>query len=191
MKKWLFIAFGLTFLSGGFLYVWLGYEMDYGFENKASGENEYVIILGAKVNPGGVPSLTLANRLQVAADYLHNYPHVIAIVSGGQGADEDRTESSVMKEYLLAEGIASKRILVEDEATSTYENLLYSKRLLPEEVTEVTIISNDFHLRRASYLAEKIGFQVDVLAAPTPKIVETKMRLRERLALLKTFILGQ
>lgn len=191
MKKWLFVAIGLTLISGGVLFVWLGNEMDRGVEKKATGENEYAIILGAKVNPGGVPSLALANRLQVATDYLHKYPHVIAVVSGGQGADEDRTEASVMKDYLLAEGIAPERILVEDEATSTYENLVYSKQLLPEDVTEVTIISNDFHLRRASYLAEKIGFHVDVHAAPTPKIVETKMRMRERLALLKTFIFGQ
>ncbi|MEK4425694.1 YdcF family protein [Solibacillus sp. FSL K6-1523] len=191
MKKWLFVVFGVTIISSGVLYVWLGNEMDRGVEKKASGENEYAIILGAKVNPGGVPSLSLANRLQVATDYLHKYPHVIAVVSGGQGADEDRTEASVMKDYLLAEGIAPERILVEDEATSTYENLLYSKRLLPEDVTKITIISNDFHLKRASYLAEKIGFQPDIVAAPTPKIVEAKMRLRERLALLKTYVVGQ
>ncbi|MGE7021677.1 YdcF family protein [Solibacillus cecembensis] len=191
MKKWLFAAFGLTLISGGLLYVWLGNEMDRGVEKKATGENEYAIILGAKVNPGGVPSLALANRLQVATDYLHKYPHVIAVVSGGQGADEDRTEASVMKDYLLAEGITPERILVEEVATSTYENLLYSKQLLPEDVTNITIISNDFHLTRANYLAEKIGFQADVVAAPTPKIVEAKMRLRERLALLKTYILGQ
>ncbi|MEG0473117.1 MAG: YdcF family protein [Solibacillus sp.] len=191
MKRWLFVAFGVTVLCGAALYVWLGNEMDRGVEKKATGEHEYAIILGAKVKPGGVPSLSLANRLKVAADYLHKYPHVIAVVSGGQGADEDRTEASVMKDYLLEEGIAPERILVEDEATSTYENLLYSKRLLPEYVTNITIISNDFHLRRASHLAEKIGFQPDVVAAPTPKIVETKMRLRERLALLKTYVVGQ
>ncbi|ATP40597.1 vancomycin resistance protein [Solibacillus sp. R5-41] len=191
MKKWLFFAFGITVLCGSAVYVWLGHEMDRGVEKKATGENEYVIILGAKVKPGGVPSLALANRLQVAAEYLHKHPHVIAVVSGGQGADEDRTEASVMKDYLLAEGITSERILVEDEATSTYENLLYSKRLLPDDVTNITIISNDFHLRRASYLAEKIGLEADVVAAPTPKIVEAKMRFRERLALLKTYILGQ
>lgn len=165
--------------------------MDRGVEKKATGENEYVIILGAKVKPGGVPSSALANRLKMAAAYLHDYPRIVAIVSGGQGADEDRTEASVMKDYLVALGIASERILVEDQSTSTYENLLFSKQLLPTNVTNITIISNDFHLKRASYLAEKMDLHVDVLAAPTPKIVEFKMRTRERLALLKTYLVGQ
>ena len=63
--------------------------------------------------------------------------------------------------------------------------------LLPEGVTEVTIISSDFHLARAQDLAKRLGLEVDVVAAKTPKVVETKLRLREKLALLKTWIIGR
>lgn len=190
MNKWLFLVIGIGLVGGG-LYIWLGHEIKQGMENKADGTNEFVVVLGAKVKPGGVPSLSLANRLDVAAEYLHKHPHVKAVVSGGQGEDEDRTEASVMFDCLVDKGISPERILIEDKSTSTYENLLFSKQLLPDDIDGITIISNDFHLTRASYLAKKIGLQSDVVAAPTPKVVEFKSHIRERMALIKTFIVGQ
>lgn len=190
MKKWLIV--GVVILTiPAIVYIWLGTEMDKATEKKANGSNDYAIILGAKVKPGGIPSLSLKYRLDAAADYLHQYPHVTAIVSGGQGADEDQTEASVMYDYLVQVGIDAERILIEDKSTSTYENLKFSQQLLTENTTNITIISNDFHLKRAAILAMKFGLDSDVVAAPTPKVVELKSRIRERAALLKTYFLGQ
>lgn len=95
-----------------------------------------------------------------------------------------------MLEYLLNNGIEASRIIAEDRSTSTYENLLFSKELLPKETKHITIVSNDFHLKRAKYLAETLDLEVDVVAAKTPKSVEAKLKLRERAALLKTYIIG-
>ncbi|MFJ8460416.1 MULTISPECIES: YdcF family protein [Lysinibacillus] len=190
MKKWV-LRVGIVLLAvGGVVYIWLGEEMKQGVQPVANGTAEYVIVLGAKVKPGGVPSLSLKNRLEEAVKYLNKYPHVKVIVSGGQGADEDRTEASVMLKYLQDNGIDTNRILVEDQSTSTYENLLFSKELLPTGTKRITIVSNDFHLKRAKYLAESLDFEVDVVAAKTPKSVEAKLKLRERAALLKTYIIG-
>lgn len=190
MKKWV-LGVGILLLAvGGVVYIWLGEEMKQGVQPVANGTAEYMIVLGAKVKPGGVPSLSLKNRLEEAVKYLNKYPHVKVIVSGGQGADEDRTEASVMLKYLQDNGIDTNRILVEDQSTSTYENLLFSKELLPTGTKRITIVSNDFHLKRAKYLAESLDFKVDVVAAKTPKSVEAKLELRERAALLKTYIIG-
>jgi len=190
VKKWV-LRVGIVLLAvGGVVYIWLGEEMKQGVQPVANGTAEYVIVLGAKVKPGGVPSLSLKNRLEEAVKHLNKYPHVKVIVSGGQGADEDRTEASVMLKYLQDNGIDTNRILVEDQSTSTYENLLFSKELLPTGTKRITIVSNDFHLKRAKYLAESLDFEVDVVAAKTPKSVEAKLKLRERAALLKTYIIG-
>ncbi|QGG54022.1 YdcF family protein [Lysinibacillus pakistanensis] len=172
------------------MYIWLGEEMKEGVQPAANGKAAYMIVLGAKVKPGGIPSLSLKNRLEEAVSYLKKYPHVQVIVSGGQGPDEDQTEASVMLEYLLNNGIEASRIIAEDRSTSTYENLLFSKELLPKETKHITIVSNDFHLKRAKYLAETLDLEVDVVAAKTPKSVEAKLKLRERAALLKTYIIG-
>lgn len=188
MKKMTIIITSFL-IAGVALYIWLGYEMQKAQKNIAQGEHEYVVVLGAKVKPGGVPSLSLKNRLDVAAVYLKEHPHVTAIVTGGQGHDEDRTEASVMRDYLQQQGIETTRIIEEDQSTSTYENLLFAKELLPEGTTGITIISNDFHLRRATFLAAELGLQSDVLPAKTPASVKVKSHVRERAALLKTFLL--
>lgn len=190
MKKWV-IRLGVILLAmSSVVYIWLGEEMKQGVQPAANGTATYMIVLGAKVKPGGIPSLSLKNRLEEAVKYLKKYPHVKVIVSGGKGEDEDRTEASVMFKYLQDNGIDTNRIVVEDQSTSTYENLLFSKELLPKETKEITIVSNDFHLKRAKYLAESLGFEVDVVAAKTPKSVELKLTLREKAALLKTYVFG-
>lgn len=194
MKRFIKYWFGgiiLIVLLIVYGYYWLGAEIEKGSTPIADGSNDHVIVLGAKVKPNGEPTLSLKSRLDKAVDYLEQYEHVQVIVSGGQGADEPATEASVMANYLMDAGIDPLRIQLEEKSTSTYENLLYSKELLPEGVEEVTIISNDFHLTRAKYLANVVGLEVDVLGAPTPKSVEIQYLIRERLALLKTYIFGK
>ncbi len=190
VKRWLVGGIIIVVCIGSALYIWLGQEMKRGTQPVADGTAPYVIVLGAKVKPGGVLSLSLKSRLEEAVTYLNKYPHVKVIVSGGQGTDEDRTEASAMFTYLEEKGIEAERILMEEQSTSTYENLLFSKELLPAGTKQITIVSNDFHLQRAKYLANKLDLEADVVVAKTPKSVEAKLTLRERAALLKTYIIG-
>jgi len=189
MRKWVFSLFGLLIASSIGLYIWADSVINEGHEPKADGTNIYAIVLGARVKENGEPSLTLLYRLNETFQYLETYPHVKVIVSGGQGEDEPISEADFMYEYLVREGIDERRIIIENQSTSTYENLLYSKERLPKEVTKVTIISSDFHLARAQKIAGSLDLQSDVVAAQTPKVVEAKSNFRERLALVKTFIL--
>lgn len=190
MKRSILLVIAILLAISVSVYSWLGSEIRSGLEPVADGSNEYLIILGAKVKPGGILSLSLKNRMDTAIPYLQQHPKVKVIVSGGQGADEEQTEASAMYDYLVRSGIDDSRIIIEDRSTSTYQNLSFSKELLPGDVHELTIVSNDFHLRRATYLANTLGFEVDVIAAPTPKSVKLKSEIRERLALLKTYVMG-
>lgn len=51
------------------------------------------------------------------------------IVSGGQGPDEAHTEASVMARYLIEHGADASRVIEEDKASNTRENLLFSSKL--------------------------------------------------------------
>ncbi|WP_093271108.1 YdcF family protein [Psychrobacillus sp. OK032] len=195
MKKkmrWIVLIPLVIIATGGFS-AWIVTTkwLEEGLEPKANGSNEYAIVLGAKVNKGNVPSLSLQYRLEAALAYAVENPHVKLVVSGGQGPDEDIEEALVMKNFLLDNGIAEERIIVESRSTSTYENLLFSQELLPDGVDSVTIITSDYHLHRAKKLALKLGWDTDVVAAETPEVVAGKVRLRERAALLKTYIVGK
>ena len=123
-------------------------------------ERPYLIVLGAAVY-GDRPSLTLVRRLEGALSYLNTYPESVAIVSGGMGPGETVTEGQAMFDWLVANGIAPERVLIEDRATSTMENLQYSFEIIrsrgDEPAGNVAIVSSAYHLYRAKCMAAKLG----------------------------------
>ncbi len=189
-RNWMLLSFSFLLLVGLMMWFVLGKWIETGLDKKAEGNNAYVIVLGAKVKADG-PSLSLRYRLETALAYANEYPHVMLILSGGQGSDEPMTEAAAMRDYLVANGISEKRLLLEGKSTSTYENFLYSKALLPQDVHALTIITNDFHVTRAKMIASRLGLETDAVWAKTPKVVEFKFNARERLALIKTYLTGK
>ncbi|NBK97164.1 MAG: YdcF family protein, partial [Erysipelotrichia bacterium] len=85
---------------------------------------DVMIVLGAGLY-GDQISSALKRRLKQALYYAQRYPEVQIVVSGGQGANETMSEAMAMKMYLIKQGIASTRIIMEDRSTSTYTNFLY------------------------------------------------------------------
>ena len=128
---------------------------------------EYMVVLGAKVRESG-PSVSLWDRIHGAADYLEAHPDTIAIVSGGQGADEPMTEAKAMYDELIALGIDPDRVWLEENATSTWENITFSLDLIEEKTglrpEKIGVLSSEYHLFRASLLAEKCN--VDFVGIP-------------------------
>ena len=128
---------------------------------------EYMVVLGAKVNRDG-PSVSLWDRICGAYEYLEEHPDVIAIVSGGQGTDEPITEAECMYRELVNLGIDPKRIWIEDNATSTWENLNFSLDLIEEKTgvrpVKLGVLSSEYHLFRASLFAK--ACDVDFVGIP-------------------------
>ena len=130
-------------------------------------ETPYLLVLGAKVNKKG-PSVSLWDRIYAAHDYLEAHPDVIAVVSGGQGKDEPMSEALCMYKNLVQLGIDPERILMEDQATSTWENLHFSLDLLESKFgqrpTELAVLSSEYHLFRASHFTK--ACHVDFIGIP-------------------------
>ena len=131
---------------------------------------DYVVVLGAKVRETG-PSASLWDRIYGARDYLEAHPDVIAIVSGGQGADEPMTEARAMYEKLVELGIDEDRVWIEDRASSTWENLNFSLKLIEEKTgvrpEKIGIVSSEYHLFRASLFANACGVESVGIPAKT------------------------
>ena len=112
-----------------------------------------VIVLGAGVY-GTAPSLSLRVRLDAALDYISDKPDVPVIVSGGQGSGEDITEAQCMHDWLVARGVDESLIWMEDQSTSTKENLANSAALLRsygiDTTDNIAVVSADYHVYRAS-----------------------------------------
>lgn len=126
-----------------------------------------IIILGAQVkdNPAR-PSLALSMRIDAAYEYLVAHPDTVAIASGGQGADEPMSEAACIFSRLVDMGIEPERIILEDQSTSTAENLQYSAALIPEDCTTVGIVTNNFHAFRGEATARKYLSDIDIYRLP-------------------------
>lgn len=150
---------------------------------------DYLIVLGAQMRDDG-PSVVLKFRLDRAVEYLQEYPETKCIVSGGQGKNEPCSEAEGMKRYLVERGIAADHIFVEDQSKNTRENFALSARLIPVGAT-VGVLTNNFHMKRALYLAEKTGINkpVAVVADSTPLYAPNNV-LREVLGLAKDIVVN-
>jgi len=153
-------------------------------------ENVY-IIFGAKVSVNG-PEKTLASRLDAAVDVMSEDSGSICIVSGGQGSDEPFTEASCMREYMVDRGISPDRIILEEMASNTKENILYSTALIEElGLTERQIIclSSETHIPRIKLLCSRAGVDAQYISAETPsKGLLFVALVREYLSYVKMFL---
>ena len=141
-----------------------------GARPDAPDDVEYLVVLGAGLH-GDVPSLSLTDRLEGALAWLEAHPDCVAVVSGGQGPGETMTEGEAMGIWLEARGIDPSRIIVEDRATSTQENLEYSFALIRgrggEPDGNCAIVTSEYHLYRAKALAARQGVECFGVAART------------------------
>ena len=133
---------------------------------------EYMVVLGAKVNPDG-PSVSLWDRICGAYEYLEANPHVIAVLSGGQGSDEPITEAECMYRELALLGIDPSRLWIEDQATSTWENMHFSLDLIEEKTgirpSKIGVLSSEYHLFRASLFAKACDVEFVGIPARTSR----------------------
>ena len=126
---------------------------------------DYIIVLGARVKDGK-PSKALLWRINAAEEYLRANPNTVAILSGGQGPNESISEAACMYNVLTARGIDQNRLCLEDKSTDTNENLRNSFALTEEDAS-VGIVTNNFHVYRATRIANHIsGRQVHGIATP-------------------------
>ena len=63
-----------------------------------------------------------------------------------------------MYDALVKKGIDPKRLILEDQSTNTVENLRFSRKLIPQEVQKVGIVTSNSHVYRSLRLAKQQGF---------------------------------
>ena len=191
-KHWSRLLTGLTAAGMAVIFGAMGYIAVQGQDSimTQDGTPEFIVVLGAQVQ-GDEPSLTLKKRLDKALEFLQAHPDRTVIVSGGQGPDEAHTEASVMAQYLLAHGADASQILEEPQASNTRENLLFSAKLAEAaglDTSRVLIVTSDFHMCRAKYIARTLSMEPYGQASDTwPWILKVNYTLREVFAFAKAF----
>ncbi len=154
------------------------------------GKYDVILLLGLKLNGDGTPDAELNARIRLAADRMLEGKAEIIIPCGGQTPDTPCTESSVMAAQLQTMGVDPQLILEENQSQTTYENIRNARAVFenhkPHAFQNVRpsalVITSDYHLFRAKYMARSMGFAVAGMAIPTPDNALKKRRKRmERL----------
>lgn len=153
---------------------------------------DYIIILGAGLLHGDQVSPLLAARINVALNFAQKqfqktgyFPLIIC--SGGQGTDETIPEGRAMKNYVLHQGIAPQNVLSEEQSRTTYENMLFSKKILQAKHINLQngiFATSDYHTFRAAGYARYVGLNITGIGAKTSHFFVPNAFLREYLALL-------
>ena len=147
-----------------------------------------IVVLGAQVRGRKITD-SLRRRLDKTAEYLRDYPGTRVIVSGGQGSGEDVAEADAMAEYLIGKGVAESLISRERLSSSTRENLRYSRKYADVTKEKVGIVTNGFHIYRASLIAKEEGYrEICMIPATSNPIYQPNYLAREFFALAQFFI---
>lgn len=126
--------------------------------------NSTVIVLGAQVRPSGEPSTILRGRIKAAEKYLEENKNSSAVLSGGKGSDEVKSEAQCMYEVMTADGISADRLYIEDKSTTTRENFEFSEKIIEEKDLNrnIVIATDRFHQLRAGIITMQLGIKSSV-----------------------------
>ena len=146
-----------------------------------------ILVLGAGVD-GTTLSHMLEDRVKTGINLyeLGSAPKIL--MSGDHGRD-DYDEVNAMKNYAKEQGVPSEDIFMDHAGFSTYESMYRARDVFQAE--KIIIISQEYHLHRAIYIAEYLGLEaygVDSQLRPYAADTNIYNTIREFLARNKEFI---
>lgn len=149
-------------------------------EAAAAWEADCILVLGAGVREGGRPSAMLAERLDAAVELYGSGAAPKLLMSGDHGR-EHYDEVNVMKDWALAAGVPSEDVFMDHAGFSTYESIYRARDVF--QARRVLIVTQQYHLYRALYIASALGLEARGVACDTQRYYGQFYReLREVLA---------
>lgn len=124
-----------------------------------------IIVLGA-AQYHGKPSPVLRTRLDHAIGLYARGLAPRLVLTGGIAEGDTESEAAVSREYALRAGVPDSAILLENDGRTTGQSLRAVGRLLGARgMQRAILVSDPFHLFRASLVARRQG--LEVLTSPT------------------------
>ncbi|MGU3473240.1 YdcF family protein [Paenibacillus sp. D51F] len=142
------------------------------------------IVLGAALW-NDAPSPGLKERLDQALKLYHAGRVEKLIVSGGLDRNGSKlTEAQGMRVYLVSRGVPKDAVILENRATSTYENLVFSRQAGEAAgIKSYLIITHEYHASRALDMARFLGFPDPAVSSVKSKVLNAAANeTRETLA---------
>ncbi len=111
------------------------------------------MVLGAQADAGR-PSAFLAARLDLAVE-LYEKGRIRAVLVSGDNTPDSDFETTVMRSYLIAQGIPRERVVEDPAGFDTYDSCVRARDVFGVE--EMIILTQLYHLERAIAICTDIG----------------------------------
>ena len=142
-----------------------------------------IIVLGCQVKDDGSLSHMLRDRLMRGLEVYEAGAAPKLLMSGDHGR-EDYDEVGAMKNYAIENGVPSEDVFMDHAGFSTYETVYRAKEIF--EADKVIIVTQEYHLYRALYIAEQLGVEAYGVSSDLNTYAGQSMRdFREVLARCK------
>jgi uncharacterized SAM-binding protein YcdF (DUF218 family) len=101
------------------------------------------------------------------------------LVSGGKVFNNESVASShIMKKVLIEFGFPKNKIIVQDQSRNTYEDAVYSKKILSKIKTDkIYLVTSAMHMRRSFDIFSKVFEKKKIIPVPTDFIVDEKINI--------------
>ena len=131
-----------------------------------SGAGDAIVVLGSAVWPGEQPSPSLSRRIGRGIELWKAGLALVLVPSGGVGRYPP-AEAEVMARVARAGGVPDSALVLDLEATSTSESAEKIRALAAAHGWQrVILVSEPYHLRRASLMFRSAGLDVQTACAP-------------------------
>ena len=123
-----------------------------------------VLILGAAVNPDREPTQVLEARLETALRLYQSGKVKWFLVSGDNRA-ANYNEPMAMHRWLIKQGVPLTHIVSDFAGRRTHDSLKRAVSVFG--IHRVVVVTSDFHLPRALFIAQNLGMEVWGVPAST------------------------
>ncbi len=145
-----------------------------------------ILVLGAGVRPDGSPSDMLEDRLKTAVA-LYEAGAAPCLLLSGDHSRADYDEVGAMIKYAADAGVPEEVLIPDYAGFSTYESIYRARDIF--SVKRVVIVTQEYHLYRALYVADALGVEAVGVSADLRAYRGQLMReIREVLARNKDLI---
>ena len=160
------------------------------FEEISDNEVDAIIVLGAGVKEDGSPCQMLEDRLKTAIAVYNKLDKKCKILLSGDHGQDNYNEVKTMKKYILDNlSISESDIFMDHAGFSTYDTMYRAKDIF--EVNKAIVITNEYHLPRALYLAQKKNIEALGVASDLREYSGIDYyKFRERFSQIKAFLMS-
>lgn len=184
--EWLGLGLCLLLAAGAILLIVSGY-VKYVTENQILTPEEAakvtdadcILVLGCFVRPDGVPSPLLQDRLDRGVE-LYELGAADKIIMSGDHGQPEYNEVAAMKQYAMDGGVPSSDVFMDHAGFCTYDSIYRARDVF--QAKKVIIVTQEYHLYRALYIANALGLDAYGVAANPRQGGQLNRDVREVLA---------